>query len=150
MINLKDTVMKKQVLLFMVMLLPMVVNADESGTCGANLTWKYDEATQALTISGTGPMTNYEYDATNRNHPWYRIHSYVSSIIIEEGVTTIGDNAFSRFWVRSVSIPSTITSIGKYAFLLSYIGYAHQRLFYSILQLAHIPHRLQQYFLPIG
>jgi hypothetical protein len=30
--------------------------AQTSGSCGANLTWSYNEATYTLTISGTGDM----------------------------------------------------------------------------------------------
>ena len=30
--------------------------ATESGTCGDNLTWTFDESTKTLTISGTGEI----------------------------------------------------------------------------------------------
>lgn len=46
--------MKKQLLFLVLMLLPLVANADRSGTCGNNLAWTYIEATQTLTISGWG------------------------------------------------------------------------------------------------
>ena len=48
--------MKKQLILFLMMLLPMAAWADDSGTCGENITWTYEEATQTLTISGSGDM----------------------------------------------------------------------------------------------
>ena len=57
--------MRKQILLFILTLLPMFANADKSGTCGENLTWTYEEATKTLTISGSGEMTDYDWGT-----PW--------------------------------------------------------------------------------
>ena len=54
-----------------------------------NLTWTLD-ADGTLTISGTGAMKNYDYD--NRS-PAYN-NSKVKKIVIEDGVTSIGDDAF--------------------------------------------------------
>ena len=45
--------MKKQLLLLVMMLLPIIAMADDSGSCGNNVTWSYEEATHTLTISGT-------------------------------------------------------------------------------------------------
>ena len=49
----------KKLILFLA-LLPMMASADDSGTCGDNLTWTYESATNTLTISGTGNMNNYQ------------------------------------------------------------------------------------------
>ena len=71
-----------------------------SGTCGAegnekNVTWKLENGT--LTISGSGAMKNYDY---NRNlhittTPWESKRGEITKAVIEGGVTSIGDNAFS-------------------------------------------------------
>ena len=86
----------------------------ESGYCGANLTWFYNPSDSSLTISGTGPMTNYSQD----NHaPWYEYQDKIKSLNLESGMTTIGDYAF--FWlvkVRYIDIPEGVTSIGDYSF----------------------------------
>ena len=86
----------------------------ESGYCGANLTWFYNPSDSSLTISGTGPMTNYSQD----NHaPWYEYYDKIKSLNLESGMTTIGDYAF--FWlskVEYIDIPEGVTSIGDYAF----------------------------------
>ena len=63
--------MKKQLLLFMMMLLPMVVNADQSGTCGNNVTWNYEEAKMTLTITGKGPIDDYSRSSGSDSSPWY-------------------------------------------------------------------------------
>ena len=84
-----------------------------SGTCGENLTWVLDE-NGCLKISGTGEM--YEYSDSNKS-PFYRKH--ISSIEIEEGVTSIGDFAFENCFIREggITIPRSVCSIGENAFL---------------------------------
>jgi len=47
------------------------------------------------------------------------IQKYIGSsysVIIPDGITTIGDNAFSSKYITSVTIPSSVTTIGEYAF----------------------------------
>ncbi len=86
----------------------------ESGYCGANLTWFYNPSDSSLTISGTGPMTNY---SENNHAPWYEYYDKITSLNLESGMTTIGDYAF--FWlskVEYIDIPYGVTSIGDYAF----------------------------------
>ena len=86
----------------------------ESGYCGPDLTWFYNPSDSSLTISGTGPMTNYSED----NHaPWYEYYDKIKSLNLESGMTTIGDYAF--FWlskVEYIDIPYGVTSIGDYSF----------------------------------
>ena len=60
------------------------------GTCGDNLTWSLDTDTGVLTISGTGEMQNYSSGTT----PWYGHRSSIQTVIIGDGVTSIGDTAF--------------------------------------------------------
>ena len=92
---------------------PVVVSATEySGTCGDNVKWVLDTKTGVLTISGTGAMTNYFWDA-----PWVDYANDVTKVIIEDGITRIGDTAFCGFAnLKIVDFGSTITSIGYYAF----------------------------------
>lgn len=74
-----------------------------------------------LFIGGSGPMDNY---GTYGECPWYESIVYgddgvieVTEIIIEEGVTHIGDYAFEDAnAVTSVTLPSTLESIGMHAF----------------------------------
>ena len=62
-----------------------------SGTCGDDPTWVLDDE-GTLTISGTGEMEDY-YMVINLS-PWYSNNEDIISIIIEDGVTSIGDSAF--------------------------------------------------------
>ena len=87
---------------------------DTSGTCGDNLTWIFEPDTGTLTISGTGAMNSFE---TSPYGVWYRICSQVTEIEIGDGLTHINDNAFCNFiMLNSVTIPGSVTSIGKNAF----------------------------------
>ena len=99
--------------LMVLTLLPAAAFADGelSGTCGDNVTWKLEGDT--LTISGTGPMFDYK----SYNGPWYSTRMDIKSIVVGEGVTTIGNSAFEGCSkVTSVSLPKTLTRIGGYAF----------------------------------
>ena len=81
----------------------------DGGTCGDSVTWMLnDEGT--LTISGSGAMASYQY-ATDS--PWASLTSSIKTLIIEDGVTSIGNRAFcSLTQFTSISIPNSMTSIG--------------------------------------
>ena len=112
---------------------------DDSGKCGANLFWTFKAETGELTISGTGSMDDYG------NHEWspwmLSNQDHIKTATISDGVTSIGDNAFSycinllrvtlpesvtkigtgafeHCWhLASVTIPNRVTAIGDYAFI---------------------------------
>ena len=82
--------------------------------CGDALTWSFDSASGTLVIEGAGPM----YDWGNSDQvPWYGVRDQVTSVVIGEGVTTVGANAlFGMRYLASVTLPSTLASIGDNAF----------------------------------
>lgn len=108
--------MKKSILALIFCLTAICSWADDSGTCGENLTWTYVEATQTLTISGTGEMTNFP---SSGRVPWYGkgYNTSISKIVIEKGVTAIGNSAFyGCTGLTSITIPNSVTAIGWYSF----------------------------------
>ena len=93
---------------------PVPVQASQivaHGSCGAegdNVTWTLDD-TGLLTISGTGRMQSFYYA------PWCNL-TY-NRVVIEPGVTTIGDFAFEYCsGLTDVKIPEGVTDIGTNAF----------------------------------
>ena len=107
--------MKKIFTLFVaaIVAVAMYAKTAESGSCGANLTWNFDSGT--LTISGTGPMTDY---STDNLAPWFDLSDNITVLHINPGLTTIGDYAFYGLTkvANDVHIPAGVTYIGKYAF----------------------------------
>ena len=65
-----------------------------------------------LTLSGK-EMPNYNDELC----PWETERLKIKKVVIEEGLTNIGDHAFWGFTsLTSIKIPNSVTSIGKYAF----------------------------------
>jgi len=84
-----------------------------SGACGAGLTWTLD-ADGTLTISGTGAME--DYNNSNNLPPWFGYRDLIETVVIETGVTSIGNHAFDGCsGMTEVSIPGSVTRIGDYA-----------------------------------
>lgn len=85
---------------------------EDSGYCGDNVTWSYYE-NGTLIIEGTGPM--YDIDSIY-SRPWpYSL----GQVIIRDGVTHIGANAFNQVNLRRLYLPTSLTSIGAGAFASS-------------------------------
>ena len=84
----------------------------DSGTCGENLTWELADG--VLTISGTGTISDYSWSSS----PWYSYRSSITEARIENGVTSIGYDAFRNCSsLTSITIPESVTSIGDSAFM---------------------------------
>ncbi len=85
----------------------------DSGTCGAALSWiLYDN--NVLYIYGSGDMYDYRYNILNP--PWYNYRRIIESIIVDEGVTSLGQNAFADLSaLTSVELPDSLRRIGSYA-----------------------------------
>ena len=103
--------MKKLLTLFLALVAGVGTLFAESGECGEHLTWDLTDG--VLTISGTGLMTDFDWEKS----PWYSYRADIKSLIIASGVTSIGTNAFYNCSeLTSVTIPNSVTSIGEYAF----------------------------------
>lgn len=103
----------------------------KSGYCGENVTYELT-SDGTLTISGTGPMYDYSWeDNDGSGMPPYITWEYeeidgemwiagdetIRKVIIEDGVTTIGDYAFNACTaLESVKIGNMVTSVGAVSF----------------------------------
>lgn len=85
----------------------------ESGTCGTNAAWSFEDG--KLTITGSGAMVNW---MSASKVPWASLRGKISSVEIGKGITTIGPYAFFACAnLTSVSISDTVTDIGMSAFI---------------------------------
>lgn len=90
-------------------------NPIAAGTCGENLTWTLNQLTGELVISGEGEMQDFNAESVP---PWNSYSSIIKSVVIEDGVTRVGNQAFYCHKNISVlSLGNTLTSIGARAFM---------------------------------
>ena len=83
-----------------------------SGTCGNNITWTFDNE-GILSFQGEGEIPDYKPS----KRPWNTYIIDVQKIIVNEGITRIGDCAFYQdLNLIEISLPKSLTSIGKSAF----------------------------------
>ena len=90
------------------------------GSCGTGVNWLVSKSDgsddyDVLTISGSGEMENYSSLA---KRPWHAYRTTLKTVIIEEGITYIGNMAFKdmRQLGPEVTIPASVTAIGNKAF----------------------------------
>lgn len=103
-----------------------------TATLSPNSDGEEGEETYTLTIKGNGPMANYDRYITSSNDsyaPWYEKIQNITQLIVEGGVTTLGDNILyysysdsnSKFHsfhpnLRKVKLPEGLSCIGASAF----------------------------------
>ena len=118
-------------------------SGENSGSCGANVTYSLS-ADGVFTISGSGPMTDYDYEINGGIQPlvpWASRMQDIKSVVVTgtvenigaysfyeaENLTTlnlsgnrnlrsIGESAFQGCALNALSLPNTLTSIGDNAF----------------------------------
>ena len=83
--------------------------------------YEYDAPSKTLTISGTGAMPDMKNNASSQ--PWYdwRSDGSIENVIIEEGITYVGNYCFFSVKANNFIIPDTLSSTGRYAFSSSSI-----------------------------
>ena len=104
---------------------------------GATMDWVFDDTTGTLTVSGTGAIPDYSSNASDT--PWYQYKDQITSIVVKEGITSLGNyfakgfsnvssiilpdgllkigtGAFQGTAVTEIILPETLTAIGNYGF----------------------------------
>ena len=100
-----------------------------TATLSPNSDGEEGEETYTLTIKGNGPMANYDGSSNSSYAPWYEKIQNITRIIVQDGVTTLGDNIlyysyldsnsdFHSFHpnLRKVELPEGLSYIGARAF----------------------------------
>lgn len=74
--------------------------------------WNFESGSGTLTINGSGPMADY----SPTDSPWSGLRQLIRSVVIEEGVTTVGDYAFYGCTsLGTLVIPYSVIYIGENA-----------------------------------
>ena len=94
--------------------------AVDNGICGDSLAWMLSND-GVLTISGSGKMEDYDdcyQDGKGRTTaPWGEYWKQITQIVLEPGITDIGDFAFMGCSnITEIPIPNSVADIGRYAF----------------------------------
>ena len=83
-----------------------------SGNCGDGVTFSVSAGT--VTVKGEGAMYDY---ASAEEVPWYSYRDEISYVVIENGVTNVGQLAFYQCKnLHTVTLPASVTEIGRSAF----------------------------------
>ena len=84
-----------------------------NGECGTNVAYTLDNA-GTLIISGDGAMKDYYW---SNDVPWNDKRTSIKKIIVEDGVTHIGESTFNNLTsLTSVTLADSVESIGRNAF----------------------------------
>ena len=119
--------MKKRILAFIVFLtvlctaFPTFAENTVTGSCGKDLTWIYNYSEKTLTISGRGNMSNYYSNSRAGSlAPWVNstnIKNDLETVVISEGVTSIGEYAFFECTsLKNIVLSGSVKTINMGAF----------------------------------
>lgn len=85
------------------------------GACGDDAQWEFNNG--VLRIYGTGAMYDYEYGTA----PWNEYLDDITSVVVEDGITVIGEYAFDSCEnMTSATMGNSVTTIKDYAFRYCY------------------------------
>ena len=91
-------------------------NSMVKDSCGDGVKYSFYEITGELIISGKGKINDFS-ETMSEYSPWHKYNNSIISVVIEDGVTEIGNAAFYDCKnLVSVTIPDSVTTIGDKAF----------------------------------
>lgn len=103
-------------------------NAPTFGDCGVEgheeVKWAFNKETGVLTITGNGPMADYDGIMTDADvgtdndlRPWKPYLDQITEVHIAEGVTAIGNSAFRGMKaLKKANIPASSKDLGDFIF----------------------------------
>ncbi len=81
----------------------------------SSVQWRFKN--YILTFTGEGAIDMEKENLSANDFPWHSLKPFVKTIIIGEGITSIGDHAFDGFTqLLSITFPRSLVSIGEWAF----------------------------------
>lgn len=98
-------------ILALLLIFCMAVPALAASGRDGGISWEIDVNTGVFTVSGNGAIK--DYDVESNYAPWFFDTMFVNSVVIEPGITRIGDYAFAMCFADNISIPETVKTIGE-------------------------------------
>ena len=93
-------------------MMPVGTVCAKSFFCGGNVAYIFEDG--VLTVSGTGDMDDF---VSPNNVPWHAQRDLINSVVIEEGITSIGSYAFYNCTaLETITLPESLTVIGRDSF----------------------------------
>ena len=94
----------------------------DSGSCGPDVEYAFYKESGTLVLSGSGET--YSYHVYYRDEaslygeaPWCDYSTGIKNVVVEEGITKLGDDIFTNCFILSeVTLPETLSEIGIDAF----------------------------------
>lgn len=105
-----------------------------TGQCGDNAYYIFNIETGTLTLNGYGEMNDFSSLGDGKySRPWDSYTNDIMNIIISDGITSIGQYAFTEcINIREVIFPESIKSINGYAFMncsnLNYVEFDNKEI----------------------
>lgn len=89
--------------------LAVIASGDDCGRTDSECHWSIDD-NGLLTVSGNGKMYSGDFP------PWYDYRTRITSVVVEEGITSTGARAFEKTNATSIVLPTTVQNrqIGNY------------------------------------
>jgi len=79
--------------------------------------WSFDEESGTLTVRGEGAMEDIIPGYSSEAVPWEELKESITALVIKDGVTSIGERAFSGCKnLLSAQLPASLKEIGVHAF----------------------------------
>ncbi len=94
----------------------------DSGSCGPDVEYAFYQETGTLVLSGSGETYSYhvvygDEASLYGEAPWSDYSTGIKNVVVEEGITKLGDDIFTNCFILSkVTLPETLSEIGIYAF----------------------------------
>ncbi len=104
---------------------------DRGDKAGPNITWSIEnidaagdvvnlaeeEVSLRLRLSGSGDMYNFQ-EPNGIDVPWYDYIKNITEVVVEPGITSIGNNSFNGFGkLVKAELPEGLVRIGSFAFM---------------------------------
>ena len=95
-----------------------VDESEMSGSCGDHAVYTFDPKSRVLTVSGQGDTYNYIYSTA----PFDSFGVFVKNIIVEDGITHVGNYLFSNCtYASTVRLGKDVATLGNWPLRSDYI-----------------------------